>query len=142
MLAALREDAERAFSRYEGLLEEQALARELARIGLPLSAYTQWYWKVDLHNLLHFLSLRLDPHAQLEIRVYAEAIAQAVKAWVPLSWEAFEDYRLGGAALSAQGLDVVRRLLRGEAVAQESSGLAPREWRELMELLERDETTP
>lgn len=142
VLAALREDAERAFSRYEGLLEEQSLARELARIGLPLSAYTQWYWKVDLHNLLHFLSLRLDPHAQLEIRVYAEAIAQAVKAWVPLSWEAFEDYRLGGVALSAQGLDVVRRLLRGEEVRQEQSGLAPREWRELMDLLERDETNP
>ncbi len=118
--------------------ERPGLARELARMVLPVSAYTQWYWKVDLHNLLHFLSLRADPHAQYEIRVYADVLMDLVRRWVPMTAEAFEDYRLGSASFSKQGLAVVRRLIAGEEVTQEDSGLTAREWRELMEVLDRE----
>lgn len=93
--------------------------------------------KVDLHNLLHFLSLRADPHAQYEIRVYADAMMEAVRRWVPLVHDAFLDYRLGAANLSGKMLAVVRRLLDGEQVEQAASGLGPREWRELMAVLGR-----
>ena len=136
VLHLLKRDAVQAFDSYQHLIEGPGLARELARIGLPLSAYTQWYWKVDLHNLLHFLSLRMDSHAQYEIRVFADAIGEVVADWVPLAWEAFCDYRLGGATLSSQALQVVRRRLRGEVVTVEDSGLSAREWRELEELLQ------
>jgi thymidylate synthase (FAD) len=115
------------------------LARELARMNLTLNAYTQWYWKTDLHNLLHFLSLRADPHAQYEIRAYAEAMMATVAAWVPECFAAFRDYRLGAATLSAPMLAVVRRLLAGEAVLREGTGLSPREWRELMAVLGRED---
>jgi thymidylate synthase (FAD) len=135
--ARIREESARAYAAYEGLLGDHDLARELARTVLPVNYYTQWYWKVDLHNLLHFLSLRLDPHAQYEIRVYAEAIGRFVKAWVPLTWEAFEDYRLGGVTLSRGALDVVKRMLGGEAPTQADSGLSRREWDELMGVLGR-----
>jgi len=113
------------------------VARELARMNLTLNFYTQWYWKIDLHNLLHFLSLRADPHAQYEIRAYAEAMLRTVAAWVPMAFEAFRDYRMGAVALSAQMLDVVRRMVAGESVSPEASGLSKRECRELMEMLGR-----
>jgi len=135
VLALLKRDAIGAFDSYNALMDQHQLARELARIGLPLSAYTQWYWKIDLHNLLHFLSLRMDRHAQYEIRVYADAIGQVVADWVPLAWEAFCDYRLGGAFLSKQALAVVRRRLAGEDVVQQDSGLSDREWHELLAVL-------
>jgi thymidylate synthase (FAD) len=106
------------------------LARELARMNLPANIYTQWYWKVDLHNLLHFLRLRADAHAQYEIRVYAEEICRLVADWVPYAYKAFEDYRMGGATLSATALDCVRRMLKGEVVTQETSGMSKGEWRE------------
>lgn len=149
VLAWLRDDAEQAFGHYEAMLNElpdgqprdpnrQGLARELARMTLPLSTYTQWYWKIDLHNLLHFLSLRADSHAQYEIRAYADAMLEVVKRWVPVTYQAFQDYAVGGAQLSAAGLAVVKRLLAGEEVVQEGSGLSPREWRELMSLLGRE----
>jgi thymidylate synthase (FAD) len=149
VLDLLREDATRNYDHYLEMLNEdeegrprdssrQGLARELARMNLTLNTYTQWYWKTDLHNLLHFLSLRADAHAQYEIRAYAEAMLETVKAWVPHCFEAFRDYRLGAATLSAQMLAVVRRMLAGEAVAQEASGLSKREWRELMDLLGRE----
>ena len=85
-------------------------------MNLTLNTYTQWYWKTDLHNLLHFLSLRADAHAQYEIRVYAEAMLATVEAWVPACHAAFRDYRLGAATLSAGMLAVVRRMLAGEEV--------------------------
>ncbi|MCA1939808.1 MAG: FAD-dependent thymidylate synthase [Caenispirillum bisanense] len=144
VLTLLREDAERCYANYEWMLNEEqdpsrrGLARELARMNLTMNCYTQWYWKIDLHNLLHFLSLRADSHAQYEIRVYAEAMLETVKRWVPLTHEAFSDYRMGGVHLSRGGLDIVRRLLAGEAVTQETSGLSPREWRELMASLGRE----
>ena len=129
VLDTLRTDAHTAYDHYEAMLSQaapdgtpqQGLARELARMNLPASVYTQWYWKTDLHNLFHFLRLRADPHAQYEIRVYAETIATLVRDWVPLAFAAFEDYRLGGAQLSAKGLDCVRRMLKGEEVTQETS---------------------
>ncbi len=150
VLALLRDDATRTYDNYLGMLNEgedgtpadpsrPGLARELARMNLTLNTYTQWYWKTDLHNLFHFLSLRADAHAQYEIRVYAEAMMDTVRAWVPLSAEAFADYRLGAVTLSSHMLGVVRRMLAGEAVDQAQSGLSKREWRELMETLGRDD---
>jgi thymidylate synthase (FAD) len=137
-LRLLRDEAARAFDAYETLLDEErgGLARELARMALPLSTYTQWYWKTDLHNLLHFLRLRADPHAQHEIRVYAEAIADVVRAWTPHAWEAFEDYRLGGASFSKAGLACLRRMIAGETVTQGSSGMSAGEWREFRAALD------
>ena len=148
VLRLLRGDAMQAYDHYAEMLNEdeagnpldptrQGLARELARMNLTLNTYTQWYWKTDLHNLLNFLSLRADAHAQYEIRAYAETMLRTVEAWVPMSFEAFRDYRLGAVTLSAQMLAVVRRLLAGETLEQEGSGLPKREWRELMEMLGR-----
>ncbi len=133
VLSVLKSDANLAFDHYEAMLDQtgqQGLARELARMTLPASTYTQWYWKTDLHNLLHFLRLRADPHAQHEIRVYADAIARITEQWVPLAYAAFAEYRLGGATISASGLDCLRRMLAGEAVDQGASGMSPGEWRE------------
>jgi len=148
VLHLLKEDAERNYRDYAWMLNEgddgapvdearQGLARELARINLSLNTYTQWYWKTDLHNLMNFLRLRADAHAQYEIRVYAEAMIGTLDAWTPLAAEAFREYRLGGAQLSATGLDVVRRMLAGEQVEQSGSGLSKREWGELMAVLGR-----
>ena len=144
VLDMLRTDATLTYDHYALMLNEdgsdparQGLARELARMNLTLNTYTQWYWKSDLHNLLNFLSLRADPHAQYEIRAYAEAMLDTVRAWVPATFAAFQDYRLGAATLSAQMLAVVRRLLAGEAVEQKASGLSKREWGELMQTLGR-----
>ena len=133
VLDLLKSDANRAYDHYEAMLSQdgqQGLARELARMNLPANIYTQWYWKVDLHNLFHFLRLRADPHAQYEIRVYAEAIAACVKDWVPLAYGAFEDYRMGGVTLSAKAIAVVKRMLTGEVITQETSGMSKGEWRE------------
>ena len=119
--------------------DRAGLARELARAALPVNYYTQFYWKIDLHNLLHFLSLRADAHAQYEIRAYADVILdKIVMSWVPATYQAFRDYAMDAASLSAGGLAVVKRMLAGEAVDQASSGLSKREWRELMAVLGRD----
>jgi thymidylate synthase (FAD) len=116
----------------------KGLARELARMNLSLNFYTQWYWKTDLHNLMHFLSLRSDAHAQYEIRAYAEAMVETLHRWVPLTAAAFEDHVRGGVNLSGKGLAIVKRLIAGEAMTQEDSGLSKREWRELMVTLGRE----
>lgn len=137
VLELLKSDANRAYDHYEAMLSQegqQGLARELARMNLPANIYTQWYWKVDLHNLFHFLRLRSDPHAQYEIRVYAEAIAACVKDWVPLAYAAFQDYRMGGVTLSAKAIAVLKRRLAGEVVGQEDSGMSKGEWREFVEV--------
>ena len=149
VLALLRDDAERCHAHYAEMLNEneagetmdanrQGLARELARMNLTLNTYTQWYWKMDLHNLMHFLSLRADPHAQYEIRVYAAAILGTLERWMPITCEAFVNHQLGGVRLSSGALALVKRILTGEAVDQEKSGLGKREWRELMEALGRE----
>ncbi len=139
VLALLRQDAEQTYAHYEEMLDETGvgLARELARMNLTLNTYTQWYWKTDMHNLFHFLRLRADAHAQYEIRVYAEAMLETVKAWVPLSYAAFRDYRLGAVTFSAKMLEILKRMLAGEAVAQPESGLSKREWAEMMAALGR-----
>ncbi|MEM8789388.1 MAG: FAD-dependent thymidylate synthase [Pseudomonadota bacterium] len=133
VLEILKGDAGRAYDHYEEMLGtdgQQGLARELARMNLPANIYTQWYWKTDLHNLFHFLRLRADAHAQYEIRVYAEAICDMVKSWVPAAYAAFEDYRLGGAQISAKGLAALRRMLAGEEMDAEKAGMSAGEWRE------------
>jgi len=138
VLRYLRDDAMRAYDHYEEMISQegqQGLARELARMNLPANIYTQWYWKVDLHNLLHFLRLRADAHAQYEIRVYADAICKVVADWVPFAYKAFEDYRMGGATLSATALGCVRRMLAGEDVRQDNSGMSAGEWREFLQLI-------
>jgi thymidylate synthase (FAD) len=137
VLELLKSDAGRAYDNYEAMLSQdgqQGLARELARMNLPANIYTQWYWKVDLHNLFHFLRLRADAHAQYEIRVYAELMSQLVADWVPLAYAAFADYRMGGMSMSAKGVEVIRRRLAGEAVTQETSGMSKGEWREFVEV--------
>ena len=146
VLDLLRTDSERAYDHYEQLLNEtaegqrieegrQGLARELARMNLSLNFYTQWYWKTDLHNFMHFLRLRADAHAQYEIRAYADALLGVLERWVPFTHEAFLNYRLAGVQLSRDALAVVQRLLAGEKVERETSGMSAREWRELMDVL-------
>jgi thymidylate synthase (FAD) len=148
VLDLLREDSLRSYRDYAYMLNEDesgkavdesrsGLARELARMNLSLNFYTQWYWKTDLHNLLGFLSLRADAHAQYEIRVYADAMIDTLERWVPLVAEAFRQYRIGGAQLSANALAVVKKMLAGENVVQASSGMSKREWSELMQVLGR-----
>jgi thymidylate synthase (FAD) len=157
VMKLLRDDAERSYDHYLEMLgtgdersEEDrglaasaetvavtGLARELARMNLSLNFYTQWYWKTDLHNFMHFLSLRADPHAQYEIRVYAEAMADVLARWVPATYDAFTNYRLGGALLSAKALAVVKAMLDGQAVDKASSGMSAREWAEVMATLGR-----
>ena len=141
VLEFLKADSNRAYDHYEEMISEdgqQGLARELARMNLPANIYTQWYWKVDLHNLFHFLRLRADSHAQYEIRVYADAICDVVKDWVPFAYGAFEDYRMGGAQLSGRGVECLRRMLSGEEVTQETSGMSKGEWREFMAIAKPD----
>jgi len=147
VFAWLKEDALRAYNHYERMLnidtegstldpDFPGLARELARTNLPVNFYTQMYWKIDLHNFMHFLSLRADAHAQYEIRAYANILLDILKKWVPMTYDAFVDYRQGSASLSAKGLNVVKALLKGQPMDQASSGMSPREWRELHQLLE------
>jgi thymidylate synthase (FAD) len=140
VLEMLKADSARAYDNYETMIEDDAeggiaLARELARMNLPANIYTQWYWKVDLHNLFHFLRLRADSHAQYEIRVYADEICRLVADWVPYAYKAFEDYRLGGAQLSQPAVEALRKMLKGEEVTAEDVGMSGREWREFMEVV-------
>jgi thymidylate synthase (FAD) len=138
VLHLLRSDAERSYANYAIMLNHgpgadprrRGLARELARMNLTLNTYTQWYWKTNLHNLFHFLSLRADAHAQHEIRVYADQMLRMTEAWVPIATAAFRDYQLGAVTLSAQMIVALKRMLAGEAITQETSGLNRREWLE------------
>ena len=146
VLQILKEDAVKSYDHYLEMINQDAsgnmideskdgLARELARMNLPLNCYTQWYWKIDMHNLLHFLNLRADSHAQYEIRVYAEAMLDLVKKWVPHCYEAFIKNQKTGKNLSGPALEIIRKMIKGEKVVQEESGLSAREWGELMKLL-------
>jgi thymidylate synthase (FAD) len=146
VLKILKDDAVRTYDNYEKMLNERfdgtiidekksGLARELARMNLTLNSYTQWYWKTDLLNLMNFLFLRGDSHAQYEIRVYAEKMLETVKKWVPITHAAFLDYRVGAFHLSSKGLKIVKSMIAGKKVRQEESGLSKREWNELMEKL-------
>jgi len=148
VLRLLNDDARSAFASYHRLLNADeegrvldedgiGIARELARIGLPLSTYTQMYWQTNLHNLLHFLRLRADRHAQWEIRVYAEKLLDILADWVPLTAEAFRDYQMEAARLSRMDMALIRDMLAGKAVITDAAryGLTPREARELAETL-------
>ena len=144
ILKILKEDAEKSYNDYETMLNERydgtiinenkkGLARELARMNLTLNTYTQWYWKTDLLNLLNFLSLRADDHAQYEIRAYADVMIDTLKRWVPITFESFMDYRIGGMELSSKGKSVISKMIKGESCDFENSKLSKREWNELME---------
>ena len=140
----LKDDAERNYKHYEDMLNENqsgeiknddktGLSRELARINLTLNTYTQWYWKIDLHNLLHFLYLRDDPHAQYEIQAYAEIILnKIVKRWVPYTYDAFKEFQLESYNLSRTAIEIIRKRLQGKKISYEKSGLSRREWIELI----------
>ncbi len=132
VLQILKADADMCYNHYEEMVDEGGvgLARELARMNLPANIYTQWYWKVDLHNLFHFLRLRADAHAQYEIRVYAEKICEIVADWVPAAYGAFEEYRLNATQLSSTEILCLQRMHRGERVTQETSTMSKGEWRE------------
>ena len=147
VLDLLKGDAERTYENYEKMLNERydgsvidenqdGLARELARMNLTLGTYTQWYWKTDLLNLMNFLRLRADHHAQYEIRAYADVMLDTLKRWVPITYEAFLDYRVGGTEVSSKGKKVLKKLISGDVIDLESSGLSKREWNELMEAFE------
>ena len=150
VLNLLKEDAEQTYENYETMLNEKydgsiidknksGLARELARMNLTLNTYTQWYWKTDLLNLMNFLRLRVDQHAQYEIRAYADVMLDNLKKWVPITYDAFIDYRVGGTEVSAKGKIVIQKLIKGENINLEESGLSKREWNELMLAFELNE---
>ena len=143
ILELLKKDAEKTYENYEMMLNERydgttinekkvGLARELARMNLTLNTYTQWYWKTDLLNLMNFLRLRADQHAQYEIRAYADVMLETVKKWTPIAYEAFMDYRIGGSEVSAKGKIIIKKLIKGEKISFKESGLSKREWNELM----------
>jgi len=143
VLNLLKGDAERTYENYEQILNERydgsiideekmGLARELARMNLTLNTYTQWYWKTDLLNLMNFLRLRADHHAQYEIRAYADVMLDTLKKWVPITFESFMDYRVGGTEVSSKGKKILKNLINGEKISIEDSGLSKREWNELM----------
>ena len=143
VLDLLKSDAEKTYENYETMLNERydgsvidekksGLARELARMNLTLNTYTQWYWKTDLLNLMNFLRLRADQHAQYEIRAYADIMLDTLKKWVPTTYEAFMDYRVGGTEVSAKGKIILQKLIKGDDIDVEQSGLSKREWNELM----------
>ena len=142
VLSLLKNDAETTYQNYEKMLNQKydgstidesktGLARELARMNLTLNTYTQWYWKVDLHNFMHFLSLRADSHSQLEIRAYADILLELLKKWVPITYKAFCSYRLNSADLSQESLEIIKKLIKGKKVKRESTSLSKREWEEL-----------
>ena len=143
VLELLKNDAMRTYANYEKMLNERydgstiddnkkGLARELARMNLTLNTYTQWYWKTDLLNLMNFLRLRADHHAQYEIRVYADIMLNTLKKWVPITYDAFMDYRIGSTEVSSKGKVIIQKLIKGQEVSVDSSGLSKREWNELM----------
>lgn len=146
VLEILKQDSKQTYKHYLEMInqnsagetvdeDKEGLARELARMNLPVNCYTQWYWKIDLHNLLHFLALRADKHAQYEIRAYAEVMLDVVKKWVPHCYEAFEKYRRDGKELSGAAIEAIKKMVKGEKVTQENSGLSLREWNELMNVI-------
>ena len=148
VLRLLTEDAERNYDHYLEMLNQRedgarldndrvGLARELARMNLTLNFYTQWYWKIDLHNLMNFLRLRADPHAQYEIRVYAETILDVMKRWVPATYDAFVEHRLEAATFSGEALKALHRMLAGEIVVQSDTKMSKREWDEFTSKLKR-----
>ena len=150
VLDLLKNDAETTYKNYEKMLNQKydgttidenknGLARELARMNLTLNTYTQWYWKTDLLNLMNFLRLRVDQHAQFEIRAYADVMLDSLKKWVPITYEAFMDYRVGGTEVSSEGKLVIQKLIKGKDIKIEDSKLSKIEWNELMAAFDLEE---
>lgn len=148
VLGILQNDANQCYNHYIEMINEDdagniinedttGISRELARMNLTLNCYTEWYWKTNLHNLFHFLALRADSHAQYEIRVYAEAMLDITRAWVPFACHAFEEYRMHGKSFSRSGIVALKRMLANENVTEENCGMTKREWKEFTELLGR-----
>ena len=145
IIKILKDDSTRCYNNYLWMLNENntqgydetrdSLSRELARINLTLNTYTEWYWKIDLHNFMHFLSLRADHHSQFEIRAYADVLIKILKKWVPITYKAFCSYMLNSAELSQEALQVIKELIKGKKVNKDSTGLTNREWEELQQLL-------
>ncbi len=146
VLVLLEKDARMCYQHYTEMMNQDedgniidpnviGITRELARMNLTLNYYTEWYWKVNLHNLLNFLLLRGDSHAQYEIRVYAEKMLEIVKSWVPFTYEAFKEYRLESHNISKKGLAVIKKLINNEKITGETSGMSKREWEELMQII-------
>ena len=146
VLDILREDSLRCYDNYMDLLNldeetgeikdanKEGIARELARMNLTLNYYTQWYWKIDLNNLLHFLRLRADSHAQYEIREYSNKILDIVSKWVPYTYDAFINYRKESVNLSKTGVEIIKKMIQGHSVSEENSGMSKREWNEFSKL--------
>jgi thymidylate synthase (FAD) len=145
IIKILKDDSTRCYNNYLWMLNENntqgydetrdSLSRELARINLTLNTYTEWYWKIDLHNFMHFLSLRADHHSQFEIRAYADVLIKILKKWVPITYKAFCSYMLNSAELSQEALQVIKKLIKGKRINKDSTGLTNREWEELQQLL-------
>lgn len=129
----LDEFSKTAYEKYSYMLEDLGLTRELARTILPVNVYTEMYWKIDLHNLLHFLRLRANSHAQYEIQCYANKILELVKCWVPFTYDAFMNYRKNAINVSQKYIELNKRIIKGEKISQENSGLSKGEWREFVE---------
>ena len=145
ILKILKEDSLNCYNNYSWMLNEKnsdqydnnrpSLSRELARINLTLNTYTQWYWKIDLHNFMHFVSLRADSHSQFEIREYGKTLLTILSKWTPLSYKAFLSYRLNSAELSMESINVIKKMISGKKVKKDKSNLSNREWKELQDLL-------
>jgi thymidylate synthase (FAD) len=142
ILEILKNDSKNSYNNYLSMINQDkngnvvddskdGLARELARMNLTLNCYTQWYWKIDLHNLLHFLRLRADSHAQYEIREYANLMLDIVEKWVPYSYEAFVKNRMNNKELSSEAVAVIKRFIKGEKLTKEQTKLSSREWQDL-----------
>ncbi len=136
---AIKDICEKSFATYDAFLDfDTNLAKEIARIVLPVNVYTQFYWKIDLHNLLHFLKLRADKHAQYEIRVYAEAMIDILKLWTPITYQAFADYQLNATTFSNAEIAVIKKIIKGEKINKEDFKISKREWENLKDTLEVD----
>ena len=145
VLKILKEDSFRCYKNYTWMLNEKnskeyeedraSLSRELARINLTLNTYTEWYWKTDLHNFMHFVSLRAESHSQFEIREYGIVLLKILSKWTPLTYKAFLSYRLNSAELSMEAIEVIRKIIAGNKVTKNISKLSNREWKELESLL-------
>jgi thymidylate synthase (FAD) len=136
----IQDITEKSFEIYDGFISEDVnLAKEIARGVLPVNVYTQFYWKIDLHNLLHFLKLRIDPHAQYEIRIYAEAILSLVKEWVPITYQAFVDYALNAETLSAEEVALMKKIIKGESYNLEDFKISKRELANLKQVFDLED---
>ena len=132
----LESSCKESYEKYLHMLDDLSLTRELARAVLPVNVYTEMYWKIDLHNLLHFIRLRADSHAQYEIRCYANEILNIVKKWVPFTHDAFVNYRQKSVSISKKFIELNKRLINGEKITQEESGLSKGEWQEFITAFE------